>query len=124
MTDADAEFREAIRAIQTEPRIVTAILQFTGPPGMEAEAADAWAFELTYFFTRGVGEAPVVEYENGVYTVSGPIQTTHPHDPDPARFTQEPPWSLAGSMEEGRRKDLRELYGRREGVRFDGRDLT
>jgi len=64
----------------TEPRQVRAGAQFTGRPGREREAAEAWAFEMTAYFKRGVGEQPVVSYAGGVYTVIGLIQTTHPGD--------------------------------------------
>ena len=55
---------------RTAPRLVTAVLRFHDGPGLEQLAADAWAFELTYYFTRGVGERPRVEYEDGVYTLT------------------------------------------------------
>ena len=75
----------------TPPRQVLARAQFTGPPGQQQEAAEAWAFEMKAYFHRGVGEPPVVTYEGGVYTVTGLIQTTHPGDiPGPdgiVRFT-------------------------------------
>lgn len=53
---------------------------FWGDPGREQEAAEAWAFEMKVYFKRGVGEPPVVEYEDGGYTVTGLITTTHPGD--------------------------------------------
>lgn len=61
-------------------RQVLASAQFTGPPGQDREAAEAWAFEMKAYFHRGVGEQPVVTYQGGVYTVTGLIQTTHPGD--------------------------------------------
>jgi hypothetical protein len=64
----------------TEPRLLRAGAQFTGVPGREREAAEAWAFEMTAYFKRGVGEQPVVSYAGGTYTVIGLIQTTHPGD--------------------------------------------
>ena len=64
----------------TEPRLVCAGARFTGGPGREREAAEAWAFEMKAYFKRGVGEPPVVTYANGTYTVIGLIQTTHPGD--------------------------------------------
>jgi hypothetical protein len=64
----------------TEPRLLRAGAQFTGSPGREREAAEAWAFEMKAYFKRGVGEQPVVSYASGVYTVIGLIQTTHPSD--------------------------------------------
>lgn len=64
----------------TEPRCILAQCQFEGGPGRDTEAAQAWAFELKHYFKRGVGEQPTVTYDNGVYTVIGLIQTTHPHD--------------------------------------------
>jgi hypothetical protein len=70
-------------------RQVLARTQFTGPPGQEQEAAEAWAFEMKAYFHRGVGEPPVVAYEGGVYTVTGLIQTTHPGDvPGPDGIVQ------------------------------------
>ena len=45
---ADTAFRESVYALMTEPRQVTAIARFRGGPGREQEAAEAWAFELTY----------------------------------------------------------------------------
>lgn len=65
---------------ETEPRLVLAGAQFTGTPGREREAAEAWAFEMAAYFKRGVGEQPEVTYSGGVYTVVGMIQTTHPGD--------------------------------------------
>jgi hypothetical protein len=63
-----------------EAQTVTAVTRFRGGPGREAEAAEAWAFELTYYFTRGVSEPPTVSYANGVYTCTGLMQTTYPGD--------------------------------------------
>jgi hypothetical protein len=64
----------------TEPRLMRAGAWFTGGPGREREAAEAWAFEMKAYFKRGVGEQPQVTYANGTYTVIGLIQTTHPGD--------------------------------------------
>jgi hypothetical protein len=64
----------------TEPRLVRAGVRFTGRPGREREAAEAWAFEMKAYFKRGVREPPQVTYAGGVYTVIGLIQTTHPGD--------------------------------------------
>lgn len=76
---------------QVPARVLPASAQFTGPPGREREAAEAWAFEMKAYFTRGVGEQPAVTYEGGTYTVTGLITTTHPGDrPGPdgiVRFT-------------------------------------
>lgn len=103
-------------------RQVTATARFAGPPGMEREAAEAWAFELTYYFTRGVSEPPQVTYEDGVYTCTGLMQTTHPGDHDPVVFDRDaPPWALSFISDENRRQYLRELYGKRARW-FDGRD--
>jgi hypothetical protein len=66
-----------------EPHRVRAGAWFTGGPGREREAAEAWAFEMKAHFMRGAGEPPVVTYANGTYTVIGMIQTTHPAD-DPS----------------------------------------
>lgn len=100
-------------------RQVTAVMRFTGTPGQEDRAREAWAFELTYFFLRGVGEAPqVVSYENGTYTVAGLIQTTHPADRDVTEFT--PASSLDFCLAPERAEHLKSLYDR--GPKFDGRD--
>lgn len=64
----------------TEPRLVLAGARFSGGPGREREAAEAWAFELKAYFKRGVGEQPEVIFADGVYTVTGLMQTTHPGD--------------------------------------------
>lgn len=61
-------------------RLVLAGTRFTGTPGREREAAEAWAFEMKAYFHRGVGEQPQVTYDHGTYTVIGLIQTTHPGD--------------------------------------------
>lgn len=71
----------------TEPRLLRAGARFAGGPGREREAAEAWAFEMKVYFKRGVGEQPHVTYENGVYTVTGLIQTTHPGDHPDAEGT-------------------------------------
>lgn len=106
---------------QTAPRQVTAVARFRGKPGREREAAEAWAFELTYYFTRGVSEPPQVSYENGVYTCTGVMQTTHPADGPVTDFCRDEPWSLSFCQDEQRRQQLRELYPR-QGTWFDGRD--
>jgi hypothetical protein len=108
----------------TEPRQVTAVMEFRGGPGREAEAAEAWAFELTYYFTRGVGEPPLVSYDEaaGIYTCTGLIQTTHPGDGAVIReFWDDIRPRLDSILAEGRQRHLRELYPRR-GIWFDGRD--
>lgn len=64
----------------TATQLVLAGARFTGTPGREAEAAEAWAFEMKAYFHRGVGEPPKVTYDCGTYTVIGLIQTTHPGD--------------------------------------------
>lgn len=112
---------ELLTAIHTAPRQVTAVGRFAGPPGREHDAARAWAFELTYYFTRGVGEPPLVTYEHGVYTCTGLIQTTHPGDRPVTDFTGDEPILLDSQLFEGRDRYLRELYPRRS-IWFDGRD--
>jgi hypothetical protein len=107
----------------TEPRNVTAICQFRGGPGREREAALAWAFELTYYFLRGVGEAPVVTYADGIYTCTGLMTTTHPFDRDPTEFDKGSPWDLDYNTNPERMKSLRELYDQ-SGPRWDGRAVT
>jgi hypothetical protein len=119
---ADTTFRESVRGLMTEPRQVTAITRFRGGPGREQEAAEAWAFELTYYFARAVGEQPEVTYENGVYTCTGLMQTTHPWDGPVTNFDSgAEPWSLDYCVNGDRRERLRESYPRR-GTWFDGRD--
>jgi hypothetical protein len=67
-----------------QPRQVRAGAQLAGGPGRELDAAQAWAFELGTYFRRGIEGQPQVMYAGGVYTVIGPIRTTHPGDhPDP-----------------------------------------
>lgn len=104
-------------------RTVEAVMCFSAGPGREQEAAEAWAFELTYYFTRGVGEQPRVEYADGVYTVTGLMTTTHPGDHgSPVIFNPgSPPGSLDFCLAPERQASLRELYLTR-GMRFDGRD--
>lgn len=118
---ADTAFTAAVRDLMTEPRQVTAIARFRAGPGREAEAAEAWAFELTYYFTRGVGEPPAVSYENGVYTCTGLIQTTHPGDREITDFTSDGAWPLDWGMSEGRQEMLRGHYPDRA-IWYDGRD--
>lgn len=109
-------------SIQTEIRNVIAVTRFRGGPGREREAAEAWAFELTYYFKRGIGEPPQVTYADGVYTCRGIMQTTHPGDRDVTVFDEgTPPWDLDFGVDEGRRARLRELYLSSD-VFFDGRD--
>ena len=104
-----------------EPRIVTAVCQFRGGPGREREAAEAWAFELTYYFKRGIGEPPLVTYENGVYTVRGLMTTTHPGDHgDVVHFDKDSVWDLGFALDPDRQARLRELY-RSDLHRWDGR---
>ena len=120
---ADTAFRESVYALMTEPRQVTAIARFRGGPGREQEAAEAWAFELTYYFTRAVGEQPEVTYEDGVYTCTGLMQTTHPGDRSPVTVFDAvaEPWDLDFCLDPDRRERLRELY-RKRGIWYDGRD--
>jgi hypothetical protein len=104
-------------------RTVTAVMKFRGTAGQEQRAAEAWAFELTYYFLRGVGEPPQVTYDNGVYTCSGPMTTTHPGDcGDPVLFDSGEPASLAFCTSPERTDSLRFLYPKR-GLRFDGRPV-
>lgn len=107
--------------LMTEPRQVTAIARFRGGPGRGAEAAEAWAFELTYYFTRGVGEPPQVTYEQGIYTCTGIMQTAHPDDHAVTDFTPDEPWSPGFAADPDRQKLLREMYPGR-GIWYDGRD--
>lgn len=118
---ADSAFITAVRDLMTEPRQVTAIARFRGGPGREREAAEAWAFELTYYFTRGVGEPPLVSYENGIYICTGLIQTTHPGDRAVTDFSSGEAWPLDWGMLPGRQEMLREAYPERR-VWYDGRD--
>ena len=115
--------REGVAALQTPVRQVTAVCRFRGGPGREAEAAEAWAFELVYYFTRAVGEPPEVTYADGVYTCTGLMQTTHPYDRSPVTDfnSGSEPWDLDFGLDPDRRKRLRELHARR-GIWFDGRD--
>ena len=119
---ADSALGDSVYSLMTEPRQVTAVMQFRGEPEQEARAAEAWAFDLTYYFTRGVGEAPSVSYENGIYTVTGLIQTTHPGDPDTCdRWCGETKPTIDFILSPERQASLRDLYSRR-GIYFDGRD--
>lgn len=102
-------------------RNVIAVTQFRGDPGREREAAEAWAFELTYYFKRGVGEPPGVTYEDGVYTCRGLMTTTYPYDTDPTWFDRGRPWSLDFAVNPDRQKCLRDLY-RQSATKWDGRD--
>ena len=115
--------REGVAALQTPVRQVTAVCRFRGGPGREAEAAEAWAFELVYYFTRAVSERPQVEYADGIYTCTGLMQTTHPGDRSPVTDfdSGSEPWDLDFGLDADRRERLRELYARR-GIWFDGRD--
>jgi hypothetical protein len=120
---ADAEFAAAVRDLRSGARLVTAVFRFYGGPGREQEAAEAWAFELTYYFLRGVGEQPSVTYDAGVYTVSGLMQTTHPGDRSPVTVFNgdSEPASLDFCVNPDRMASLREMYPRRT-LRWDGRD--
>lgn len=105
---------------------VTAVCRFRGAPGQEARAAEAWAFDLTYYFLRGVGEAPAVTYSNGVYEVAGLMTTTHPGDQAPVTvFGLGAPPDLAGDLDfclsPDRVARLRRLYPDRT-PRWDGRE--
>lgn len=92
-------------------RNVIAVCRFRGAPGRERQAAEAWAFELKYYFGRRVGEQPQVVYEDGIYTVTGLMSTSHPHDTDPTIFdASAEPWSLDFSFKEDRRKSLIAMY--------------
>jgi hypothetical protein len=121
---ADTQFAGADRGMRTEPKLVTAVFRFYGGPDREQEAAGAWAFELTYYFLRGVGEQPAVTYDPaaGVYTVSGLMQTTHPGDRSPVTVFNgdSKPSSLDFCVDPCRMATLREMYPRRE-PRWDGR---
>jgi hypothetical protein len=105
----------------TAAMTVEAVAQFRGAPGREKEAADAWAFELTYYFGRGVGEPPAVTYKDGVYTCRGLMTTTHPSDTAPVTwFDKGSPWELDFSLNPERRRTLRALHAQRP-ARWDGR---
>jgi hypothetical protein len=117
----ESQYRQDVAALMTEPRQVTAVMRFRGGPGREDDAARAWAFELTYYFTRGTGEPPQVTWADGVYTVTGLMQTTHPYDQPVTLFNRDEPGSLDFTLEPGRSELLRGLYSRR-GIWFDGRD--
>jgi hypothetical protein len=110
-------------SIQAEARNVIAVTRFRGGPGREQEAAEAWAFELTYYFLRGVGEPPQVTYSDGIYTCQGIMQTTHPLDRSPVTdFAPGPEvWDLDFCAGPDRRARLREMYSR-SGHFFDGRE--
>lgn len=93
--------------------ITTAIMKFAGTPGREREAAEAWAFELTYYFLRRVGEQPRVSYANGVYTCEGLMTTTHPGDSYPVtEFDKDayPEANLDFCVSPERRARIRRLY--------------
>jgi len=118
---AETELAAGVRGLMTEPRQVTATARFRGKPGREAEAAAAWAFELTYYFTRGTGEAPRVTYADGIYTCTGIMQTTYPGDRLVTDFTPDEPWSLDYASGHDRQAMLREMYPGL-GIWYDGRD--
>lgn len=101
---------------------VIARCRFRGGPGREQEAAEAWAFELTYYFLRGVGEAPQVTYSDGVYTCEGLMSTTHPWDRAPVTDfdSGSEPWDLDFCGDPDRRERLRNLYADRQ-PRWDDR---
>lgn len=84
------------------------VARFAGGPGREREAAEAWAFELTYYFLRRAGEQPQVTYENGIYTVTGLMTTSHPGDKAVTLFT--PTAGLDYCTGEDRRNALMKLY--------------
>lgn len=88
-------------------RDVIAVMRFWGEPGREREAAEAWAFELKYYFMRRVGEQPQVTYEDGMYVVLGLMTTSHPGDSAVTHFT---PVFHLDSSDSVRRKYLMELY--------------
>jgi hypothetical protein len=119
--NTDLTQTKAVRGQQTPPRQVTAVARFRGGPGREDDAAQAWAFELTYYFTRGVTEPPQVTYADGIYTCTGLMQTTHPGDHPVTDFTRVETWELDFSGDPGRQQRLREMY-EQHGVWFDGRD--
>ena len=75
------------------------------------------------YFLRGVGEAPAVTYDAGVYTVSGLMQTTHPGDRSPVTVFDDgsEPASLDFCTAPDRQAMLRGMYDGR-GPRWDGRD--
>jgi hypothetical protein len=114
-------FRDAVPGLMTPPRAVTAIARFRGGPGREDEAAQAWAFELTYYFLRGVGEPPLVTYDGEIYTCTGLIQTTHQGDKPVTDFTGDAPLWLDSALVTARQAYLRALYPQRW-CWFDGRD--
>jgi hypothetical protein len=99
-------------------------MAFRGAASREADAARAWVFELTYYFCRAVGEAPVVEYADEVYTCTGLMTTTHPLDSSPVTvFDQGEPASLDFILAPQRQSVLRTLHASKPaGLRFDGRD--
>lgn len=101
---------------------VIAIMRFYGEPGRERDAAEAWAFEITYYYLRCVGEQPAVVYQNGIYTVSGMMTTTHPGDRAETDFCPSgTAISLDDALTPSRRTKLRAIYPARASWRFDGR---
>jgi hypothetical protein len=97
----------------TDAREVIAIARFRGGPGREAEAAMAWSFELKYYFHRGINpdQPPQVTYEDGVYTCTGTMVTTHPGDRAITIFDEDAdPWDLDFAAGTSRKADLRRLY--------------
>lgn len=88
-------------------RDVIAVARFRGGPGRERDAAEEWAFELKYYFMRRVGEQPQVVYEDGIYTVTGLMTTSHPCDTAITEFT--PVFELGFGGPE-RRKALMDMY--------------
>lgn len=80
LTEVRARLPRFDDARAPDARHVLAGAWFTGAPGREREAAEAWASEMKVYFARGVGEQPVVTYADGTYTVVGLITTSHPGD--------------------------------------------
>jgi hypothetical protein len=115
-----SDIADPLRDLRVPVRVVTAVTRFLAGPGREREAAEAWFFELRYFFLRGPAEAPpVVTYAGGVYTCTGQMTTTHPGDGNPTVFDSGEPWDLKSCEDPARRAMLREIHPREE-YRFDG----
>jgi hypothetical protein len=100
---------------------VTAVCRFRAGPGRERDAAEAWGFELKYYFHRGVGDTPPqVTYVSGVYTCRGTIITTHPGDAGNVVEFGPGGWDLDFCADAERRAALRQSYRDWQGPRFDG----